>query len=303
VELHIVDGDSPTVRLEQDGSSGWTPQTWDLVGNETNFFIRDVTNGSKLFFRVQPGAPSDALTIKNDGKIGMGTWTPAAKLEVETTGESAKVVVQRTDGATSYFSAQSNKVVFGSETNHKMAVFVNSSVHTTFETNGDVTVNSGTVHATAFNPTSDVNAKENFSPVDGKEVLERLAEVPITTWNFKDDEGKTRHMGPTAQDFSAAFGLGADDKHISTVDADGVALAAVKELSAQNKTLQTENAALKARVDDLETRLAALEAKVTGKAPAAEPVPSGWLPDAGLLLAGLTLPAGAVWMIRQKRGK
>ena len=60
VELHVKDGDTPTLRLEQDGSSGFTPQTWDLAGNETNFFIRDVTNGSALPFRIRPGASSSA---------------------------------------------------------------------------------------------------------------------------------------------------------------------------------------------------------------------------------------------------
>ncbi len=76
VEVHVVDGDTPTVRLEQDGSSGFTPQTWDLAGNETNFFIRDVTNGSKLPFRVRPGAPSSSIDVTADGNIGMGTSSP-----------------------------------------------------------------------------------------------------------------------------------------------------------------------------------------------------------------------------------
>ena len=63
VDLHIVQGNSPTLRLEQDGSSGFTPQTWDIAGNETNFFIRDVTNGSKLPFRIKPGAPDDSIFV------------------------------------------------------------------------------------------------------------------------------------------------------------------------------------------------------------------------------------------------
>jgi len=67
VELHIVDGDSPTIRLDQDGSSGWTAQRWDIAGNETNFFIRDVTNGSKLPFRIFPGSESQSLEIKPTG--------------------------------------------------------------------------------------------------------------------------------------------------------------------------------------------------------------------------------------------
>jgi hypothetical protein len=77
---------------------------------------------------------------------------------------------------------------------------------------------------------SDRNAKANFSAVDGQTVLSRLAALPIATWNYKAQPDSIRHMGPTAQDFSAAFGLGEDDRHISTVDAQGVALAAIQAL-------------------------------------------------------------------------
>lgn len=67
VELHIVDGDTPTIRLDQDGSSGWTAQRWDIAGNETNFFIRDVTSGSRLPFQIFPGSDSQSLQIKPTG--------------------------------------------------------------------------------------------------------------------------------------------------------------------------------------------------------------------------------------------
>lgn len=66
VEVHTVDGDTPTLRLDQDGSSGFTPQIWDVAGNETNFFIRDTTNGSNLPFKIRPGAPDDMLVIESD---------------------------------------------------------------------------------------------------------------------------------------------------------------------------------------------------------------------------------------------
>jgi len=78
VETHIVDGDSPTLRLEQNGSSGFTAQTWDMAGNETNFFIRDVTNGSLLPFRIRPRAPKNSLYIDPEGDIGLGTENPGS---------------------------------------------------------------------------------------------------------------------------------------------------------------------------------------------------------------------------------
>jgi len=83
VDLHVKNGNTPTLRLEQDGSSGFTPQTWDVAGNEANFFIRDATNGSTLPFRVFPGSPSDALTIEDTGDVGVGTTSPDATLDVE----------------------------------------------------------------------------------------------------------------------------------------------------------------------------------------------------------------------------
>lgn len=71
VELHVADGDTPTLRLEQDGSSGFTPQTWDVAGNETNFFVRNTTDGSKLPFRVFPSAVGDSLVLAGNA-IGIG---------------------------------------------------------------------------------------------------------------------------------------------------------------------------------------------------------------------------------------
>ena len=101
---------------------------------------------------------------------------------------------------------------------------------------------------------SDRNAKEKFAPVDGREVLERVVGLPISRWNFKTD-ANTQHIGPMAQDFYAAFQVGQDDKHIATVDENGVALAAIQGLYQELTAEKTRNAAL-------EKRLAALEAKL-----------------------------------------
>ena len=102
---------------------------------------------------------------------------------------------------------------------------------------------------------SSVLLKEHFVAIDGQEVLDRLARLPITTWNYKTDAPSIRHMGPMAQDFFAAFGLGADDRHLAPLDVNGVALAGVQALSQQVETLQRQNA-------DLLQRLQALEALV-----------------------------------------
>ena len=99
VDVHIKSGNTPTLRLEQDGSSGFTPQTWDVAGNEANFFIRDATNGSTLPFRIFPGAPSNALNIEaTTGDVGLGDTSPDAALEVERSNGSAEILVTETNG-------------------------------------------------------------------------------------------------------------------------------------------------------------------------------------------------------------
>ncbi len=82
VDLHTLSGNTPTLRLEQDNSSGFTPQSWDLAGNESNFFIRDVTNGSALPFRIEPGTASNTLYLDNTESVGLNTTAPTATLNV-----------------------------------------------------------------------------------------------------------------------------------------------------------------------------------------------------------------------------
>lgn len=113
---------------------------------------------------------------------------------------------------------------------------------------------------------SDRNVKENFEPVDGREILVKLAALPITTWNAIGTDPTVRRMGPMAQDFYAAFGLGDDDKVITTGDLDGVALASiqglyeiVQEKDAQLAAQQQRLDAQQAQIDELIRRLSALE--------------------------------------------
>jgi len=86
-EMHIKDSNIPTIRLEQDGSWGFSPQTWDVGGYEVKFFIRDETNDS-LPFQVVPGAPTNSIFVASSGRVGLGTELPVATLHVN--GDAAK---------------------------------------------------------------------------------------------------------------------------------------------------------------------------------------------------------------------
>jgi hypothetical protein len=118
---------------------------------------------------------------------------------------------------------------------------------------------------------SDARAKENFVGLDGRSVLDALEAMPIREWNYIAQDDEVRHIGPTAQEFHAAFGLGSDPLRIETIDADGVALAAIQALIRENRALGEENEALRRRLDDLETRIDRLAALLDGAADGRQP--------------------------------
>lgn len=103
---------------------------------------------------------------------------------------------------------------------------------------------------------SDRAAKAGFAAIDVGHVLDEVVAMPVTRWFYKAEGDAIHHIGPVAQDFHAAFGLGRDDKTIGTVDEGGVALAAIQGL---NKKLEIENKQLHEQIDALSVRLSALE--------------------------------------------
>jgi hypothetical protein len=123
-------------------------------------------------------------------------------------------------------------------------------------------------NGTSWASLSDSNAKTDIEPVNAREVLKKVAALPVTSWHYKHDRGR-RYIGPMAQDFHAAFGLGADDKTITTLDTDGVTLAAIKglveeleERDARNaqeiRARDAEIAELKAQLRQINERLSKL---------------------------------------------
>jgi len=142
---------------------------------------------------------------------------------------------------------------------------------------------------------SDRNSKENIKDIDAEEVLTKLSKIPISTWNYKAQDSSNRHMGPMAQDFYEAFHLGADDKHINTIDLDGVALVAIQglnkklenktstidarmnEISRENDLLKNQNKALIARIEKLEKTAVANGETGSGLKP-------GWLLAGGMVV-------------------
>jgi trimeric autotransporter adhesin len=239
--------------LSGDGQGGIVSQSGLSVSNLT-------VTGNSIFFPQQSGA---SLTVTNGGfsfdnnvKIGaLGTIslpTPDHQ-SITLTGYGSGSHTLGLDGA-----LQAGSLILA---NNGTTVSMTANNGGFYIPGGIFTIN-GPVYASAFNTTSDRNAKENFTAVNPQEILERVARLPISGWNFKDDAA-TRHIGPMAQDFYSSFQVGTDERHIATVDEDGVALAAIQGL---NQKLETELKTKDAKISELEERLNRLEAalKSTG---------------------------------------
>jgi hypothetical protein len=91
LDLHMNTGDTPAMRFEQNSGGGFTAQTWDVAGNEANFFVRDVTGGSRLPFRIRPGAPTSSIDISAAGNVGIGIASPAFPLDVRATESGVQI--------------------------------------------------------------------------------------------------------------------------------------------------------------------------------------------------------------------
>jgi hypothetical protein len=117
------------------------------------------------------------------------------------------------------------------------------------QTNGDVSV------AGALMQGSSRNIKKNIDPVDERAVLEKVRRLDIKRWQYKRDETGAKHMGPMAEEFFAAFGLGTDDAHLAASDVAAVALASIRALGKELEAARAENAALKKRLDRIEARM------------------------------------------------
>ncbi|PWJ15785.1 Chaperone of endosialidase [Jannaschia seohaensis] len=258
VELQIVDGDSPTLRLEQNGSSGFTPQTWDIAGNEANFFVRDATNSSQLPFKILPNSPTNALTVNSVG-VGIGIQNASQSLDVRGADGTTQVLVKDTgdqgpeqmlrlenQGAPQLYmlnTKNGNDWLFSAGASMLMSPTENAG-DAVFDlaANGNLTID-GTL-----TESSDKNRKTAIEPVDPDTILTKVSQLPVAEWTYiHDAEEGIRHIGPMAQDFHAAFGVGADETGISSLDGTGVALAAIQALNAQNAALRADlDAALEA---------------------------------------------------------
>jgi len=194
-ELHMVDGDSPTMRLEQDGSSGFTPQTWDVAGNETNFFIRDATNGSKLPFKIKPGAADNSIFIAANSDIGLGTASPDADLHVRRTDASAtELHLQNTNGTAQNINIRMtsptqvyNQQLRNNNSNYRLRNVTSATTPFEIAWQNNAVTTAGDITANGVLLTSDLRLKKNVKPFTaGLSVINQLNPI---SYNFNGKAG------------------------------------------------------------------------------------------------------------------
>jgi hypothetical protein len=194
LDLHMNTSDTPAVRFEQNNTGGFTAQTWDVAGNEANFFVRDVTSGSRLPFRIRPGAPTSSIDIAANGNVGIGTASPGLHLDVIS---SSTTDFTNTNTYPAGIGNSSNKkVVFGyDETGEDIGLIQSVQIGTGFK-NLSVNPNGGNVGIGTTAPDQKLSVSGDADKSAGG-----------TSWGVFSDERLKDIKGSYSRGLSAVMGL------------------------------------------------------------------------------------------------
>jgi hypothetical protein len=269
LDIHAATSNTPALRLEQNNSGGFNAQTWDIGANEANFFVRDVTSGSLLPFRIRPGAPTSSIDISSSGKVGIGTASPTSQLTVKsaagfmTSANTVRLTITGSEIENSI--ATSGGTDLGLDTSGNFAVRTSGtagfgvaasrviSLNVTNYNNCTGFTSAGAILACTV---SDERVKHGINPFAGKglSVIRKIQPITFqfnrqTIW-FKNDRTE---LGLSAQNLRAANPLLASSTGNETgallqpepLALHAVEIDAIKQLDARLTALEKENARLR----------------------------------------------------------
>jgi hypothetical protein len=272
--IKLKKSDTPSIRFEQSSSSGFTAQTWDVAGNEANFFIRDVTGGSKLPFRIRPGAPTSSIDISASGFVGIGTASPTVKLDIVGDVKAANFV--GSGAGLTNINALSVTGAVASATNatscaHTSEIGSISSnniprwngiqlISGTISDDGNGVMVNGTLTVASIGYASDERYKRNIQPL--QQSLDKLTRLKGVSYDWRTDEfsGKGfedgRQIGLIAQEVEKILPelVLTDDKGFKAITYDKIVPVLIEAVKEQQKTIST-----------LQDRMTKLEAMLSGK--------------------------------------
>ena len=234
-----------------------------LQSTAANEFSVGAIGGFRFIAQLMPGFQGGILQSVNITPAGELTFPEEGRQQIRMRTASDLLQGMGGQASTTYFRSDSSFAWFkgGTHSDTFLDAGAGGATLATLTDSASASTVTGTFRAQVLTATSDRNAKTDFVSLNAKTILAKVAQLPISTWSYRNEAGDgIRHIGPTAQDFQALFGVGYDEKSIATVDADGVALAAIKGLVDELQERDTRNALQQQRIVALEQQFGEIAA-------------------------------------------
>ncbi|HEX3582904.1 MAG TPA: tail fiber domain-containing protein [Thermoanaerobaculia bacterium] len=273
LNLHVTATDTPAFRMEQTNGGGFTAQTWDIGANEANWFVRDLTGGSRLPFRIRPGAPTSSIDVQANGNVGIGTASAQRALDIQTTLAGGVTDRKQNFSATGFAGTEyldnagnvdlffgidnaGNNVRLNAMNSNPIIVYFDGSEKFRFTSTGlgigavpsnPIQHSSGAILTAGgvWQNASSRALKEDIRDLDADAAMAAFRKLEPVTYNYKVDP-KEHHVGFIAEDVPDLVAA-KDHKSLSPLD---IVALLTKVVQQQQQT-----------IDELSAKVSAMEKK------------------------------------------